>query len=81
MGQTGPGVLVKNHWIDPTDLIQEKEVSRIETRLLRGLRMQTVRQRVLTVEKIQRWSQCALNKPWPTSNAEVEDYLHDLAAD
>ena len=58
----------------------EQQTNRIETRLLRGLRMRTIRQRVLSLERIQRWSQCSLGKPWPTSNTEVEDYMHDLAA-
>ena len=42
--------------------------------------MRTIRQRVLSLEKIQSWSQCSLGKPWPTTNEEVEDYMHDLAA-
>ena len=72
---------MKNKWLDETALLQEQEHGRVETRLLRGLRMRAIRQAVQSMERLQRWSFAALHKPWPTSVAEHEDYLHDLASD
>ena len=74
-------VLVKNRWLDESSMMQEQEHERLETRLLRVLRMRAIRQRVLAMERLQRWSFAALQKPWPTTVAEHQDYLHDLASD
>ena len=74
-------VLLKNGWLDMETMSREQEQSRIETRFLRGLRMRTIRQRVQSIERIQRWSVSSLGKPWPTDVGEMEDYLQDLASD
>ena len=74
-------VLAENGWIDAATMAQEVELGRIETRPMRGLRLQTIRQRVLTIERLQRWAYCSLGKAWPTTTAELEEDLQDLAAD
>ena len=43
--------------------------------------MRTIHQRVLAMERLQRWSLASLGKPWPIAVVEHEDYLHDLAND
>ena len=74
-------VLMKNGWLDQAAMEMEQENARIETRLLRGLRMRTIRQRVQSIERIQRWALNSLGKPWPANVNELEDYMEDLAAD
>ena len=74
-------VLLRHGWLDKAAMEEEQGHSRIETRLLRGLRMRTIRQRVQSIERIQRWAISSLGRPWPANVNEMEDYLEDLATD
>ena len=59
----------------------EKKLRRLLLRMKRGLRVRTIKLRVLALEKVAQWSKCALDGPFPQCAEEYEDFLIDLSED
>ena len=66
-------IITRNGWLGDEPHAAEAEQERLQTRLLRGLRMRTLGQRVHSLERMQRSCLASLAVPWFRSTEDVED--------
>lgn len=75
----GVEIVAKMGWLPRTEERDEGYLLRLRMRLKRGLRMRTIRQRVQTLDKMQRWCALTAGTPWFTTADQLEDYLMESA--
>ena len=73
-------IMARSGWLGSPGGLGVGEEERIRTRLLRGLRMRTLRQRVHSLERMQRWCTATLQRPWFSCIGEVEDFMAEQAS-
>lgn len=79
--ERGVQVLKMTGWLAEEDMEDEQKLRRLLLRMKRGLRVRTIKLRVLALEKVAQWSKCALDGPFPQCAEEYEDFLIDLSED
>jgi hypothetical protein len=72
-------ILMHTGWLSEDVAPDGEAYKRVLTRLKKGLRMRTIKQRVHSLMRIKTWSGIALRSGWVQTSEEFETFLIDLA--
>lgn len=72
-------IIARMGWLPAIENRDEGYLLRLKLRLKRGLRMRTIRQRVQTLDRMQRWCTLEAGQAWFSSVDKLEDFLMEMA--